>query len=247
MDIRLDFQQPSNGPPPDAASFLQAEQLLGCYRRALGHELPNRMVALQGLARLLADDPAPALDDDARNSLKRLAEIARQTDVLVRTLARLGRLGRAVETALPVVLTELVAEVVAGANYLGGRTTVRYHEFEEVGAVLVPRSALAEVLQQLVRNATALRATRPDVEVVVGARRVDEGVEISVSDDGGGLPEVDPDRLFDPFGRDASRPGFGLFIVRLLVAAWRGRLQIASEVGRGATVTVLIRQARAGA
>jgi hypothetical protein len=74
-----------------------------------------------------------------------------------------------------------------------------------------------------------------------------EWVRIVVSDGGSGIPPEDLQRVFDPFF--TTKPpgkgtGLGLAISLATVQAFRGRLQIASKVGAGTTVTVELPVAR---
>jgi two-component system OmpR family sensor kinase len=68
-----------------------------------------------------------------------------------------------------------------------------------------------------------------------------------VADDGPGIPSEDLPRLFDRFwraeesrSRDYGGSGLGLAIVRAIVQAHGGRVEVASEVGVGTTVSVTL-------
>jgi signal transduction histidine kinase len=82
--------------------------------------------------------------------------------------------------------------------------------------------------------------------VTVGVRRAAGGqAELIVTDKGDGIAEDDQQRIFEPFERAASGSqqdgaGLGLYIVRQIVAAHEGRVQVASHPGDGATFTVLL-------
>jgi two-component system phosphate regulon sensor histidine kinase PhoR len=72
-------------------------------------------------------------------------------------------------------------------------------------------------------------------------------VLVSVADNGRGVPEAELGRLFERFFRgDRSRTthgtGLGLAIVKHIVERHRGKLDIASVLGSGTTVTVLLPQ-----
>ncbi len=66
------------------------------------------------------------------------------------------------------------------------------------------------------------------------------GVEILVSDTGVGIAPASLNRIFDPFytTRHGEGTGLGLSISYTLVARYGGAIEVASEVGKGATFTV---------
>ena len=73
-------------------------------------------------------------------------------------------------------------------------------------------------------------------------------VAIQVSDNGPGIPEVEKRRIFDEFerGQAASRAqgfGLGLAIVRAIVRAHRGRVEVDSVPGEGATFRLILEAA----
>ena len=125
MDLHYDFgPDPAN---PARRRVEQLERVLACFQKALGHELPNQLVALQGLARLVEEEQAARLNDEGRALLLRVANLARRADVLVRSLAEIGRLtcdpGPVEAVALPDVAREAAAEV----NLLSSGWSVEYH------------------------------------------------------------------------------------------------------------------------
>ena len=76
------------------------------------------------------------------------------------------------------------------------------------------------------------------------ARVIGNEVEISVSDEGQGIPRAEISKIFTEFGRTTVRPtageksvGLGLAIVKRMVEAHGGRIWVESEVGVGSTFT----------
>jgi signal transduction histidine kinase len=111
--------------------------------------------------------------------------------------------------------------------------------------VLADRDRLEQVIDNLLSN--ALRYTDPGGRVVVAVRRLGDGAAIEVRDTGIGISAADAERVFERFWRgDRSRSratggsGIGLAVVRSLVQAHDGRVELESAVGRGTTFRVLL-------
>lgn len=111
--------------------------------------------------------------------------------------------------------------------------------------VLADRTRLQQVLGNLLAN--ALRHTRPGGHVTVGVRAGRSGAEISVADDGEGIPTDQLEAVFTRFHRvdaartshDGSGAGLGLTIARAIVSEHGGTLTATSPgPGQGATFTV---------
>ena len=139
-----------------------------------------------------------------------------------------------------VPLTDLVSEALAGADPVARARSVRLGGSVEQGlAVTADPVGLARVMSNLVMN--AVRHTPADGTVEIRGRSVPHGVELSVSDQCGGISENDMDRVFDLAwrGDGAARTpdraeelagvggaGLGLAIVRGIVEAHQGVVRV---------------------
>ena len=102
---------------------------------------------------------------------------------------------------------------------------------------------LVTAVANLVTN--AVNYSDPQTRVGLGARRVDDLVEITVTDQGQGIPASEQERIFERFYRvDAARSratggtGLGLAIVKHICANHGGDVAVWSEPGRGSTFTM---------
>ena len=96
----------------------------------------------------------------------------------------------------------------------------------------------------MVRNLVDNAARHGGDSCVVTARATADGVELSVSDDGPGIPETERERVLERFYRvDGARganggSGLGLAIVTEIVELHGGTIQITDHPPRGCRVTV---------
>jgi len=99
---------------------------------------------------------------------------------------------------------------------------------------------LEQVLINLIHN--ALQAL-PDTnaKVTVSTRRVNDIIEVSVSDEGEGIPESRRSRIFEPFYTTKQQnggTGLGLYISYGIVTEHGGQMEVDSQPGRGTTMTM---------
>ena len=130
-----------------------------------------------------------------------------------------------------------VLETVPAADVNGHQFVVELPD-EPLAAKADPEK-LRQVCSILVDN--ALRYSPDGGTVTVGAARRQDTVEVSVEDEGIGIPQADQEQIFRKFYRGADAElragaggtGLGLFIARGLVTAMGGRIWVSSEEGEG--------------
>jgi signal transduction histidine kinase len=222
------------------------EARLEASRRELvswvSHDLRTPLAGLRAMTEALEDG---MVEDSARYHSQIRAEVERMTR-MVDDLFELSRLNAGVLTMSPetVALGDVVSEAIAGADPVARARSVRLGGSVEEGlAVTADAVGLSRVVSNLVMN--AIRHTPADGTVEVRGRSVADGVELSVSDQCGGIPDADLDRLFDLAWRGAVArtpdrteeltgvgAGLGLAIVKGIVEAHRGVVSV-ENVGPG--------------
>ena len=115
--------------------------------------------------------------------------------------------------------------------------------------VTADRGKLKRVLDNLVSN--ALKYGKPDGTVVLSGEPYGQGVVLSVSDDGKGIPEKALGHVFDSFyradsARSSSVPGsgLGLAICRSIAESHHGKLWLTSREGEGTTAFLYLPMAQ---
>lgn len=107
------------------------------------------------------------------------------------------------------------------------------------------KERMEQVIMNIVSN--AIKYTPDGGRIEITAWSMGEKVSISVSDNGVGIPEEDQPRLFDRFyrvdkarSREAGGSGLGLSIVKEIIQAHNGDIDIRSKQGEGTTMTVTL-------
>ena len=216
-----------------------SEARLRRFAADASHELRTPLAAIRGYAELARRHP-DALPPDVEHALGRVESESARMSALVEDLLLLARLdaGRPLESR-PVDVTRLAIDATSDARVAGPGH--RWQLELPEGPVLVPGDdqRLHQALANLLSNARTHTPAGTTVTVAVGSSLERDAAELTVTDDGPGIPaELQPD-LFERFVRgDSSRSraagstGLGLSIVAAVIAAHNGTVSVTSEPGR---------------
>ena len=190
------------------------------------HELRTPIFSLAGFVELLQDED---LDDETRrefvDTMREQVERLQKLSVDLLDLSRLDSGSVELQTE-EVDLAELTRSVVGEFRpALQDHLTELHMEVPEEGPLAeCDRERVAQIMRILLDN--ALRHTPAGTDVTVSAQRENGSAELTVADDGPGLPPGSSDKAFERFytGDAARGAGLGLAIARELAERMDGRL-----------------------
>lgn len=234
------------------ARLRQAERMESIGRLAGGvaHDFNNMLTAIRGHADLLRTGQLSEEDED---SVHHIVEAVERAESVTRQLLAYSR--RQHQQARPVHPAHAIREMTGLLQrLLEERVVLDFELDDEAGPVLADPAQLDQIVMNLVLNA---RDAMPDGgEVRITCSRVPAGdvaladldedaetdfVEISVADEGQGVPPEIRDRIFEPFfstKAPGQGTGLGLATVYGLVHQSGGTIRLESEVGVGSTFYV---------
>ena len=110
--------------------------------------------------------------------------------------------------------------------------TIREKLSRSLPAALLDPAQIKQTLVNLIKN--AIQAMTKDGVLTVQTSTASDGVVVSVADTGGGIPQEQINRIFEPFYTTKKKgSGLGLMIVQRIVREHNGRIDLESHVGRG--------------
>jgi two-component system sensor histidine kinase PilS (NtrC family) len=222
----------------------QAQQLklaaLGRLTANIAHEIRNPLAAISHAAELLGEEKRSG---DKTRLTRIIRDNTLRLERLVSDVLQLNRRDRVAGERIELRpwLAAFVAEFVANEALPAGRFAVRC---ATDAAIEFDREHLHQVMWNLLRNAVRHARHEPGsvrLEVAGFAGRV----ELSVIDNGPGVPPASQGQLFEPFfTTDSKGTGLGLYLARELCAANRALLEYVNDTS-GAHFRILAREARA--
>ncbi|WP_155865210.1 sensor histidine kinase [Gryllotalpicola ginsengisoli] len=223
------------------ASALQAressERKVRQFVSDASHELRTPLASIRGYSELTRRS-GEEIPPDVQHAIGRIESEAKRMTAMVEDLLLLARLdeGRELDRE-PVDLSMLLINLLSDAHAAGPDHIWRLDLPEEPIEVIGDQPRLHQVFANLLTNARV--HTPPGTTVTLALAATDDAAEVSVSDDGPGIPPELQPLLFERFARgDSSRSrntgstGLGLAIVRAVVDAHHGSIVVESEPGR---------------
>ncbi len=217
----------------------------------VAHDLRSPMTSINGFAHLLVDMWGTTSDD---KKIEYLQIIARNTEHLagfVEDVLQVARI-EAGEYTYDICPFDIRSLVQRALDETASASDGQRFEFTATGdfpLVLGDEERHWQVLTNLLSN--AVKFSPAEEPIVVGLSRIDDSVQVTVTDRGIGIAKDDQTKLFTKFGRvsnlgvpKTSGNGLGLYICKTLVEAQGGRIWCESSPGRGSTFFFTIPVAR---
>jgi len=226
------------------------ERRIEAVRRDFVANVSHELKTPVGAIKLLSEAVQDAADDPEavhRFASRMLTESDRLVH-LVQQVIELSRLqgDEPLESPEPVDMDEVIAVAVDTSAMDAGAKDIRVLVEGQSGiTVLGNEEQVAAAVANLVAN--AVHYSEPGSKVLVTTKIVDGYVEISVVDQGIGIPKDEIDRIFERFYRvDPARhrstggTGLGLSIVKHVAATHGGDVRVWSVEGQGSTFTLTL-------
>lgn len=203
---------------------------LGEMSASLAHEIRNPLgsirmaaeVVTEGLSR---DDPRYEFGQILQKEAQRLNSVLEEF---------LGVIRAPLEETEDVCLAELLDQLKLQLSVAAARGGVAIQVESEDVQVRLVTAPLKQALLNLGQN--ALQAMPGGGTLTLAARRLEDQIEIQVTDTGEGIAAGDLEQIFVPFYTTRNEgTGLGLAITQRLIQRLGGELQVVSEAGVGTT------------
>lgn len=222
--------------PKTTPSDVELEQ----FAYTASHDLqePLRMVA--SYLDLFQDRYATEIDQEGIEMLGYAAEGVDRMQAMVDGLLTYSRLTTRRGDPEPVDLGDVLEDALANLTLRvqGANAEVTYDAMPTVPA---DRGQILQLFQNLLEN--AVKFNGGEARVHIGARDLGDTVEVTVEDDGPGIPEEELGRIFSLFQRGTRAQktegsGLGLSICKRIVERHGGSISVSSTDGDGTTFTI---------
>lgn len=227
----------------DVTDEMFAEQKRKEFTANVSHELKTPLQSIIGSAELLENGLVKP--EDTQKFVGNIKKEAARLVTLINDIIRLSQLDEESEPATETVDVFEVAKEVG--DVLADSAAKKFTDLQIDGEPCIMngnRRYIYEIIYNLCDN--AIRYNREGGNVWVSVKNNDGHIELSVRDNGIGIPKEHQSRIFERFYRvdkshskETGGTGLGLSIVKHAVEFHGGTIRLESTVGEGTTVTVI--------
>jgi signal transduction histidine kinase len=210
------------------------------FAAGAGHEINNPLTVISGRAQLLLRDEA---DPERRHALALISAQAMRVYEMIADMMLFARPPR--PELQQVELIALLDGAVADLATRCKRQDVAIRRTGDAGPILLDADPvqLNVAMRAICQNSLEALQGGGHIEIEVERENKTPGVKIRIRDDGPGLMPEERRHAFDPFysARQAGRGlGLGLSKAWRIITNHAGRIDLESEPGHGAIVTILL-------
>lgn len=215
--------------------LIKSNQDLEEFSYIISHDLKAPLRAIIQLATWIEEDCGNKLDPLSRKNLQLLRERTRRMSGMVDGLLQYARAGRVNMEVEWVDTKELIQEIIDILNH-NEQFTIIVHE--SMPKLSTTKLLLSQVFSNLIANSMKHHHCKTGT-IEIGV--LDKGTfyEFFVADDGPGIEPVYFEKIFRIFQTlkskdEAETTGIGLTIVKKIVESQSGKIEVDSELGKGA-------------
>ncbi len=235
----------------ELVSEIEAQKLIERQRSdffsMVTHDLKSPLGVISGYVELLLEKKGQGLDPQCAEIAAAIRKSSEKLLGMVEEFLDASKLetGSAVLNETPVDPEALLREAADGIRPVASKRGIEISLTNSPGLpnVMMDRKYVERAVTNLVSNAVSY--TQEGGRVTIAASVSGGFLELSVSDNGPGIPERERERIFDKFYRASGSSGMkgsglGLAIVKGVAEAHGGRVELESAAGSGSTFRMLI-------
>ncbi|GAB4570590.1 MAG: ATP-binding protein [Anaerolineae bacterium] len=231
----------------DITHVREAQKMKSTFISVISHELKTPVALIKGYAGTLRREDAQWDREQVQHGLSVIEEEADRLTELIENLLAATKLQA---EGMQIKYEDVALDRIARAVVERFKTQTDKHTFVvefPPDFPIVPGDAtrLRQVIDNLVSNAVKYSPNGGTIRVA--GTFTDDEVQVSVQDEGVGLPEDQWERIFERFyrvddalSRKTQGTGLGLYLARAVVEAHGGHIGVSSVPGEGSTFTFTV-------
>jgi signal transduction histidine kinase len=218
---------------------------------SVSHELRTPLTSIKGYASILLSQSLGALPEPVRQRLEKINIHSDELTKFINDLLDISRIesGRFSIKQEPVDLKRIAEEAVDLVSVIAKEKQIAlsFNCPEDARPIFADYGQIKRVLINLINN--AIKFTPQKGKINIKCHRLNNQVQVDISDSGCGIPEEAIEKIFEefyrvdnPINQEVKGTGLGLALVKNIIEAHTGKIWVKSKVGSGSTFSFTLPQ-----
>ncbi|MBX7150094.1 GAF domain-containing protein [bacterium] len=212
---------------------------LEAFAYSISHDLRAPLRAIEGFSRILQQEYADKLDEEARRLFTIISSNTHRMGLLINDILSLSRVGRAELHKIKMNMTGL-AQAVFRETVLSETHHTMDFKVDELPEAMGDPVLIRQVWHNLIANAIKYSSKKESIRIIIQGRKEDDRLIYSIQDNGVGFNQDYAHKLFGVFQRlhrqdEFEGTGVGLAIVQRIVHRHGGDVWAEGRLNEGAT------------
>ena len=226
--------------------LLATNDSLKQFAHVASHDLQEPLRKLMQFTEYLVDDCGDEMSEDGRYFVDVISSSAERMRQLVQDILALSTASGKEMNVKPIDLGELLRELWSEFDVTAAEANAKF-VVGDMPEVTGDATLVQQLFRNLMSNGLKYRNKGVAPKIEISSKKWNEGVEITVRDNGIGMAPEDAARIFEPFARLHNRKefdgtGIGLAICRTVCERHGWNISVSSAVGDGAAFSIRIRE-----
>lgn len=209
------------------------------FANVVSHDLKSPLANIISLTQLLEDENKETLSEDSSQYLKYLKSSSNSLKNYIDGLLQFFKSDISIKDRKEeIIVSEFIDEIKKITN---PEQKVHFEVDDQVKAIVTNRSALTQIFNNLITNAIKYNS-KPNKQIYIKISENNTDYELSVKDNGDGIPEEHLSKVFNLFSivgvldnEGNIGTGLGLSTVKKIINRLGGEVKVTSELGEGST------------
>ena len=220
----------------------KANKELDAFLYSTSHDLRAPIASILGLTYL---GKLELQEERARNFMGLIEDRIKKLDMVVADILSLARTKKFEVKLEEIDFNELLDDTIVDVKFNKGAASIALiYDRNKENTFISDYHQMKIILGNLISNAVKYHnINQPSPYIKVIFNKSGERIEISVEDNGHGIPKESLEKIFQMFYRaneGTEGTGLGLYIVQEALSRINGKITVTSEYGKGTTFTVLL-------
>ncbi|MCP4146745.1 MAG: response regulator [bacterium] len=228
--------------------LLELNDLKNEFLGIAAHDMRNPVTVIGEISEILLDEGPGALTEEQKELLEMINEASEGMLTLLNNLLDVSKIesGKLEIKIRKTSFKKILSVTVKLNKLLARKKDITFNtNIPEIPSFRFDPEHMTQVFDNLMSN--AIKFSPPGSTIYISLEQKDNLAKVTVKDEGPGISENDQARLFKEFQRLSAKPtggetttGLGLVIVKKIIEAHSGFLEVTSKPGEGATFSFSI-------